>query len=338
MWALIKGDLRGFYNMTIYTRPQEVVFAESAKNGEVAPFPDLSRGWGITFDQTDGEPPMEWMNGLNKQQFEAVRYFMQRGVSEWSATEDYPLHALVQFEGKLHTALQANKGKSPKTSNEHWLSFDERYVLKDINSTNIKIYQALPTEKKEDFIFCHPYGLMKWQQIHGTYRSLECARKVNGWATSPLAGYIEANGALYSKTGAYKGLWTAALDAGLVLPPVNWHIGQYIFIDEGGDNFRVPDLRGYFDRNASMGSSIDEGRIIFSGQDDAIRNITGNFYAITAGTANGVFTRNNGTQKTSTTNGGLWYESTTFFDVSRMVPTAADNHPYNTAYPAWIKI
>lgn len=133
--ALTKGDLRGFYNMTIYTRPQEIVFADSAKAGEVVAFPDIARGWGITFDQTDGEPPMEWFNSLTKQQFESIRYLMQRGVSEWSATEDYPLSALVQFEELFYISLQANKGKNPKTSLENWISFDTKYVLKsDLDS------------------------------------------------------------------------------------------------------------------------------------------------------------------------------------------------------------
>ena len=38
--------------MALVNKPDESIFASSAKQGEVDNFPDLLRGWGITFDQT----------------------------------------------------------------------------------------------------------------------------------------------------------------------------------------------------------------------------------------------------------------------------------------------
>lgn len=107
--------------MTQYNRPNETVFASGAKPGELENFPDIARGWGIAFDQTDGIPPMEWFNSLFKRGDEAVRYLLQRGISDWSATEDYPLDAHVQEGGKVWKAKAANVGKRPSTNPTEWV-------------------------------------------------------------------------------------------------------------------------------------------------------------------------------------------------------------------------
>ncbi|MDN4144575.1 hypothetical protein QYE80_06245 [Pseudomonas tohonis] len=106
--------------MTQYNRPNETVFASGAKPGELESFPDIARGWGIAFDQTDGIPPMEWFNSLFKRSDEAVRYLLQRGISEWSATEDYPAEAHVQDAGKVWKAKAANTNKRPSTNPASW--------------------------------------------------------------------------------------------------------------------------------------------------------------------------------------------------------------------------
>jgi len=99
--------------MTIYDRPDELVTAEGALAGEVLDFPDIARGWGITFEQTGGLPPVEWMNGLFRRIDRATRYFMQRGLPEWSETEDYPLGAYVQYAGNAYLSKRANTNKQP---------------------------------------------------------------------------------------------------------------------------------------------------------------------------------------------------------------------------------
>ncbi len=106
--------------MTIYTRPDELVFAENANPGEVVPFPDILRGWGLSFEQTEGKPPMEWMNAVMKRQDEAIRYLLQRGIPEWSDTDDYPVEAYVQHEGATYRSLLASNGVEPGTSNITW--------------------------------------------------------------------------------------------------------------------------------------------------------------------------------------------------------------------------
>ncbi len=107
--------------MTQYNRPNETVFASGAKPGELESFPDIARGWGIAFDQTDGIPPMEWFNALFKRNDEAVRYLLQRGISEWSATEDYSVGAHVQESGKVWKARVASFGKRPSLTPSEWV-------------------------------------------------------------------------------------------------------------------------------------------------------------------------------------------------------------------------
>lgn len=99
--------------MAIYNKPDESVFASNAKQGEVNNFPDIGRGWGISFDQTGGIPPMEWFNFLFKRIDEKFGYLFQRGLSEWSETQEYPIGALVQYKNSTYKAKRANTNKKP---------------------------------------------------------------------------------------------------------------------------------------------------------------------------------------------------------------------------------
>lgn len=106
--------------MTIQNRPDEKVFASGAKPGEATDFPNIERGWGLTLEQTEGKPPMEWMNGAFRRIDRAVRYLMQRGLTEWTATETYPTGAYVQHGGKSYRSLIASAGVTPGTAATTW--------------------------------------------------------------------------------------------------------------------------------------------------------------------------------------------------------------------------
>lgn len=99
--------------MAIYNKPDESVFASSAKQGEVSNFPDIGRGWGVSFDQTGGIPPMEWFNFLFKRTDEKFGYLFQRGLPEWSETQEYPVGALVQYKNLTYKAKRVNTNKKP---------------------------------------------------------------------------------------------------------------------------------------------------------------------------------------------------------------------------------
>ncbi|MBU9382114.1 hypothetical protein [Burkholderia gladioli] len=106
--------------MKFFSRPDERVFAEEAKAGEVEDFPNVERGWGVTVDTTGGKPPMEWFNWLGRRVDRAIRYFLQNGVPEWSATETYPEGAIVQYNGVMYRSNVENENRAPDGSPGHW--------------------------------------------------------------------------------------------------------------------------------------------------------------------------------------------------------------------------
>ncbi|WP_239992775.1 tail fiber protein [Haemophilus haemolyticus] len=125
--------------MALVNKPDESIFASSAKQGEVDNFPDLLRGWGVTFDQTQGIPPMEWFNFLFKRLDEKHTYLMQRGLPEWSATQDYTKGSCVQFEGLSYRALKNSKNNSPNESDsQYWVRWG--FALSEIAQATLTQY------------------------------------------------------------------------------------------------------------------------------------------------------------------------------------------------------
>nr|DAX49698.1 MAG TPA: Baseplate structural protein [Caudoviricetes sp.] len=125
--------------MALVNKPDESIFASSAKQGEVDNFPDLLRGWGITFDQTQGIPPMEWFNFLFKRLDEKHAYLMQRGLPEWSATQDYTKGSCVQFDGVSYRALKDSKNNRPNESNsQYWVRWG--FALSEIAQATLTQY------------------------------------------------------------------------------------------------------------------------------------------------------------------------------------------------------
>ena len=138
--------------MAIYNKPDENVFASSARQGEVSNFPDIGRGWGISFDQTGGIPPMEWFNFLFKRTDEKFGYLFQRGLSEWSATQTYPEGALVQYKNLTYKAKRANTNKNPEQANSlDWQRWGfTQSELKSATLTESGITQLLTSINSDD--------------------------------------------------------------------------------------------------------------------------------------------------------------------------------------------
>ena len=125
--------------MALVNKPDESIFASSAKQGEVDNFPDLLRGWGISFEQTGGIPPMEWFNFLFKRLDEKHTYLMQRGLPEWSDTQDYTKGSCVQFDGVSYRALKNSKNNSPNESDsQYWVRWG--FALSEIAQATLTQY------------------------------------------------------------------------------------------------------------------------------------------------------------------------------------------------------
>lgn len=138
--------------MAIYNKPDENVFASSARQGEVSNFPDIGRGWGGSFDQTGGIPPMEWFNFLFKRTDEKFGYLFQRGLSEWSATQSYPEGALIQYKNLTYKAKRANTNKKPdEAQSSDWLRWGfTQSELKSATLTGSGITQLLTSINSND--------------------------------------------------------------------------------------------------------------------------------------------------------------------------------------------
>ena len=106
--------------MTIQKRPDNTIFAESALVGEVKPFPDIGRGFGIDFDINNGLPEMTGFNGLMQLVFQNMAYILQNGFSEWDAAETYPAGAGVRVGLLWYKARRDNTGKQPNLSQNDW--------------------------------------------------------------------------------------------------------------------------------------------------------------------------------------------------------------------------
>ena len=106
--------------MIIQKKPDYLIFADSAKKGEVTDFPDVSRGWGITIDQTASKPPMEWMNGAFNRIDKNMLYLLQQGIPEWSEQVFYPANAIIKFNGIIYIAKVENNDSNPANSINKW--------------------------------------------------------------------------------------------------------------------------------------------------------------------------------------------------------------------------
>lgn len=140
--------------MALFNKPDEKVFASNAKQGEVNDFPDVPRGWGLSFDQTGGIPPMEWVNWLFKRADERHGYLMQRGLPEWSATLDYPEAAYVQYNGLSYKSLKANKGKLPDEDDSlYWVRWGDSMNIKkgSINQAGIVQLSSSVISNSEEY-------------------------------------------------------------------------------------------------------------------------------------------------------------------------------------------
>lgn len=140
--------------MALFNKPDEKIFASNAKQGEVNEFPDVPRGWGLSFDQTGGIPPMEWFNWLFKRTDERYGYLMQRGLPEWSSTLDYPEAAYVQYKGLSYKSLKANKGKLPDEDDSiYWVRWGDSMNIKkgSINQAGIVQLSSSVISNSEEY-------------------------------------------------------------------------------------------------------------------------------------------------------------------------------------------
>ncbi len=175
--------------MSIANKPDEQIFASQAKRNEIDNFPDMLRGWGITFEQTEGIPPMEWFNFLFKRIDENLLYHLQRGLPEWSATLDYPKGAYVQHQGKTYRALMQNKNSPPNTADtDKW----KRWAI-DLDEIN----EFIRTNQKSSATDSESEDTVATSKAVYDLNGIKLD-KVGGEAFLKTIDYTKANGYTYS--------------------------------------------------------------------------------------------------------------------------------------------
>ncbi|WP_392552086.1 phage tail protein [Orbus wheelerorum] len=106
--------------MKVQDKPDYLIFASDAQTGELEPFPNIARGWGITIEQTESKPPMEWMNDAFNRVDKNTLYLLQQGVPEWDSAVVYPVDAIIKYQSVLYIALTENDNSTPSTSTTKW--------------------------------------------------------------------------------------------------------------------------------------------------------------------------------------------------------------------------
>lgn len=107
----------------LQTRPDNIVFAQSAQTGEVSDFNDLARGWGSTLTYSAGIPPMEWFNFIGMRSDKGLHYVLQQGIDAWNSVENYPTGGLVKVlaDNCVYKALRNNLNKAPNANGSDWV-------------------------------------------------------------------------------------------------------------------------------------------------------------------------------------------------------------------------
>lgn len=391
--------------MKIQEKPDYLIFADSAKSGECANFPDVSRGWGVTIDQTASKPPLEWMNGAFNRVDKNMMYLLQQGVPEWCENVTYPANAIIKYNGVLYTATVKNDNAIPTTSDK-WKKTNSEIAdasltnkgvvqLNSATDSTIESQAATPkavhdtfeyvrfTDQKAQSAFDHAnaahnridpivdkfqpsgfetrmysqdkrfYQLVRDDGLVGMYSLVknDFSWFINhdGW----IGGFIEAP----RVGGLDQFVRDRTPPVGVPLPWPQVYPPAGYFECNGStfnrDHFPklaaayphgfLPDLRGEFIRGWDNARGIDPYRVILSLQEDAIRNITGEFSVAYRDRQNltqppgGAFSeiaRFNSTLKIGDSDDwGRVYS----FDASRVVPVSHDNHPRNVAFMYIVK-
>lgn len=89
----------------------------------------IEEGWVIE------KPLNEYMNWVQNRQDKMLQYLNQRGVAEWDARTEYPIHAYVSRAGTLYQALSQNTDRDPTLNQAIWkiafVGYDEFVTYAD---------------------------------------------------------------------------------------------------------------------------------------------------------------------------------------------------------------
>lgn len=205
-------------------RPDGSIFASGANEGEVLDFPAISRGWGVTTDGKDGSgnkvtdptngiPPMEWFNALQKRTDEAIQWLLQHALPDWAAGT-WPAGAVV-VNGGIVWRAQKETATEPAADAGDWLALfplanlDKRYLHAEKNLSDLtdsaKAREALSLDKVGNWNAVQANGGLHSSGNHHIYIDWATDNKLHVTVdeTDEGALFTTANPPNAAQTGAY---------------------------------------------------------------------------------------------------------------------------------------
>ena len=240
------------------------------------------------------------------------------------------------------TATQAkNTAVAAKGSAEEFRDEAEEFAKRAEDAAKISL-PSIEGQAGNALVVASGEESLKWVPMN---RFINTVGDIRFPAMTVKQGEVKLNGALLLRA-SYPALWAWAQSNNLVATEAGWagNWGGCFGEGDGLTTFRLPDLRGQFLRVLDDGRGLDDfnGRKIGQSQGDAIRNFIARF-----GFAKGVESPWASDALSLTHNGNVTYaghsgptiNSNLTFELnpSKVVPTASENRPRNTAYFACIR-
>ncbi|WP_432786953.1 hypothetical protein AAEX37_01014 [Oligella sp. MSHR50489EDL] len=218
------------------------------------------------------------------------------------ACVDHLFGATDNSNGSLNTeklVLPVNRGGTGLTaiSNGQLLRGNAQGGLSAISASDL-IYQlsaityhdSIPHSQGAPIIYLLGRGFLEWQTIGAWkgYASLMIGAFLFDTTIVARRFTIAAEGGNFSKN-SYPALFAWAQENGHLVGNAQWKVGEYKFVDLGGDLFKAPDLRNQFIRGTGTDADNANARALGSYQQDAMQKITGRVGTVVKTGSSGVF-------------------------------------------------
>lgn len=204
----------------------------------------ISTGW------TSEIPPFQWENFIQNRQDQAIKYLFQRGISEWSASEDYiggGLSLTMGSDGNVYKSVQTN---GPTAT-----------VVNPVTNTSLSHWTPITKLAGVGVPGLVDIATMA-EQVAGLSETKVSTPAGIGYLLAGLIGYFPFNtppeGWLVADGSAISRTVYARLFA---------RVGTRFGIGNGSTTFNLPDLRGIFIRGWDNGRGVDVSRAFGTEQD-----------------------------------------------------------------------
>lgn len=217
-------------------------------------------------------------DGNNSTQI-ATTAFVARAIANLVGTAPEALNTLEE----IATALGGDANIKEVLLNEIAKKADKSTTMQGYGIVDgIKVVGSAPSTKVGDVIYVTDKTcFMRWQNIGSWtgYASDSLMKVLVCTTVNPEPNEIDLIGGTCSKS-AYPALWAKVQANNLVIAASAWAKKMFRFVDLGGDNFKVPDLRDTFIRATGFDADSANVRELGSYQGDATRRLYGAFAGI----------------------------------------------------------